>query len=94
METNEISRHEVAVYRVLTGHPGERLTNEAIAAAAPDVKPRTVRAHTRRLAELGIVDVAEVFPGHRYRYSEKASKRNRAYLLRLEKAAGVFGFGT
>jgi hypothetical protein len=29
-----------------------------------------------RRTRLGLVDLAEVFPAHRYRWSEKAAKRN------------------
>lgn len=52
---------------------------------------RTARQHTRRLVDLGVLDMAEVFPAHRFRLSAKADKRKRAYLARLERACEVFG---
>jgi predicted ArsR family transcriptional regulator len=55
------------------------------------VVPRTVRAHLLKLVNLGLLDVAEVFPAHRYRISEKAEKRNASYIKRLDAAAEVFG---
>lgn len=90
MERNEISLHEAKVFQVLRAD--RWMTNHEIAAAA-GVAPRTARLHTLRLQQLGIADVAEVFPGHRFRLSSKASRRNRNYLQRLEHAADVFGLG-
>jgi DNA-binding IclR family transcriptional regulator len=67
------------------------MTNGEIAKVA-GVAPRTVRAHTVRLVELGLLDRrAEVFPGHRFRWSEKAAKGNTTYLTRIGEAADVFG---
>lgn len=54
------------------------------------VAGRTARAHCQRLVALGLSDVAEVFPSHRYRMSKMAGKRNKAMLQRLEEAAAVF----
>ena len=47
--------------------------------------------HTLRLANLGLLEVAEVFPGNRYRLSPRADKANPAYVKRLRSAIGVFG---
>ena len=55
------------------------------------VAHRTVRAHLRKLVSLGVLDVAEVYPGHRYRLAEKASKRNAGNVQRLQSVASVFG---
>ena len=89
METNEISLHLVRVFELAKAHPGW-LTAKEIADRA-GVAGRTARAHAAKLVQLGIFDVAEVFPGHRYRLSELAVKRNKPMLQRLEAARMVFG---
>lgn len=90
MERNEVSIHEVRIYQAFLAKPAEWLSAVEIAELA-NVAPRTARAHTSKLTKLGILDLAEVFPAHRYRLSEKASKRNVAYLQRLIQASEVFG---
>ncbi len=70
--------------------PKTWLTNKDVEAVAK-VSDRTVRLHTKRMAEIGIIDQAEVFPGHRYRFAAKGAKRDLAYVTRLEKAMEVFG---
>jgi hypothetical protein len=44
-----------------------------------------------KLVKLGVVEQAEVFPGHRYRISPFAAKRNRGYVDRLVSAADALG---
>lgn len=90
-ERNEISRHEVEVFRVLLANGKSWKTNKELAAECQAVAPRTVRAMTFKFVHLGILDQAEVFPGHKYRLSEKAEKRNRGYVDRLRQVADVFG---
>lgn len=53
----------------------------------------TARFHTKRLSELGILDHAQVFPGHRYRLSPSAEARNRDLIDRIAAAEAVFGEG-
>jgi hypothetical protein len=89
METNEVSLHQFKVYDVVRRN-GKWVTAKEITDSLDDVAYRTVRAHTRKLVQLGILDVAEVFPAHRYRMSEFAERRNKAYLQRLERAREVF----
>ena len=89
MEKSEISHHELRTYKALKSAT-TWLTSREIAAQAK-ISPRTARAHVTKFVNLGLIDVAEVFPGHRYRWSEKADKRNAAYLKRLERAMEVFG---
>lgn len=91
MELNEISTHEVEVFRVLRENAGRWMTNKDIAALVNGVAERTVRAKTIKLVQLGLLDQAEVFPAHRYRLSAKARQRNTGYVIRLEGAAEVFG---
>lgn len=88
MEKSEISEHEIRVFKALNG--AEWLTSAQVADVAK-VAPRTARHHCKRLHDLGIVDTAEVFPGHRYRVSEHARKRNPSYMLRLDRAIEVVG---
>lgn len=89
VEKGEISLHEVKLYRVFTDTPSEWLTNKEVAASS-GVAERTARMHTLRLVKLGILDLAEVFPAHRFKLSSMANKRNQSYLLRLERACEVF----
>lgn len=91
MEKNEISIHEVRIVCAIFGNASKWLTNKEITQKAGDVSERTVRAHTLKLVKLGILDQAEVFPAHRYRWSDKSEKRNASYFLRLKSAADVFG---
>ena len=89
-EKAEISIHLVRVFRWLTKRGDSWTTANEIAAGAK-VAPRTARAHACKLVGLGICDQAEVFPGHRYRISKVAEKRNKGFLLRLRAAESVFG---
>ncbi|MDH5291901.1 MAG: hypothetical protein OEY41_18040 [Acidimicrobiia bacterium] len=91
MERNEISAHEVEVYRVLATNGHRWLSNREIHELANGVAPRTVRHLTKKLVGLGIVDQAEVFPGHRFRISAHARQRNRGYLDRLHGVASILG---
>lgn len=87
MERGEVSWHELKVAAVLKS-TGKWLSNKEIASAIPEgISERTVRSHTLRLVKIGVVDQAEVFPSHRYRWSELSEKRNAAYVQRLGKAA-------
>jgi Fic family protein len=90
MERNEISEHEARIFVVLLAKKGRWLTNRQIATEAK-VAERTARSHTLKLVKLGILDQAEVFPGRRFRISDKADKRNLGYINRLQSACEVFG---
>lgn len=92
MESNEVSLHQVKVFEFVRAH-GSWLTAHEIAKGARTAE-RTARHHALLLVKLGIFDQAEVFPAHRYRFSAKAEKRNKAYVLRLEAAKSVFGSQT
>jgi hypothetical protein len=84
MEKGEISTHEVKVVDFVKG--AKRWVTGKEIVEGTGVKYRTVNNHCNRLIGMGIFDLAEVFPHHRYRYSEKADKRNKAYVLRLANA--------
>jgi predicted ArsR family transcriptional regulator len=88
MERNEVSVHQARIYVAIKNAAGW-VTNREIAKSA-SVAERTARQHTLNLVKLGVLDLAEVFPAHKYRLSEKASKRNAAYVNRLESAREVF----
>jgi hypothetical protein len=69
-ETAEISTHLLAVFKYLRDNVGWH-TAKAVAKGA-SVADRTARAHLIRLVRLNLVDQAEVYPGHRYRFSANA----------------------
>ena len=89
MERPEISMHEILVYRYFAANPHKWIPVAELKKAVPTVAERTIRLHIKKWADAGLVDTAEVFPGHRYRWAENA-KRNQSYLLRLTKANEVF----
>lgn len=90
METNEVSLHQIKVFNAIKANRGW-MTVKDVAAETEGVSRRTVAAHLQKLRVLGIVDVAEVFPSHRYRLSEFAEKRNKSYMQRIDEAAAIFG---
>lgn len=90
METSEISEHQLRVFLFVQSASGW-VTSKQVAEGA-NVAQRTARGHLRHFVLQGIFDVAEIFPGHRYKLSEQADKRNPAYMLRLEKAKNVLGW--
>lgn len=92
-ERSEISEHEVKIFVLLKEQPEKWFTHNEIATETK-MSERTVRAHTARFVKLGLLDLAELFPRHRYRYSAKGIRRNKAYSLRLENAASIFGANT
>lgn len=89
MEKNEISTHQIKVWRAVLKNGGWMTARDI--AEETGVAKRTASLHCFNLVKLGIFDLAEVFPAHRYRASDMGDKRNKAYLLRLEKASEVFG---
>lgn len=94
-EMNEVSEHLLRIYQVFALEPDRWFTNVDVAtevkARGQRVGDRTVRAHTLRLVQAGVLDQAEVFPRHRYRLSPKARQRNRGFMQRLAEAADICG---
>ncbi len=88
MEKNEISIHEIKVFTALESKSWK--TNKDLSEETK-IPLRTVSFKTKKFVDLGICDLAEVYPGHRYRLSDKASKRNKAYFDRIIQAKSVFG---
>ena len=90
MEKNEVSIHEAKLFLAVQKSGVAWRTSKDLAKLA-GINDRTARAHCYKLAKLGLIDTAEVFPAHRYRMAEKADKRNGGYLRRLQAACDVFG---
>jgi hypothetical protein len=89
METTEISIHQLKIFEFVRDAPGW-VSIKDISTGTSSAR-KTVDVHCRRFVSLGVFDQAEVWPGHRYRVSEMASKRNGSIMERLRKAAEVFG---
>lgn len=87
-ETSEVSEHLFRVFAFVT--KANRWHTAREIAEHSKTAYRTARAHCYRLVKAGIFDQAEVFPGHRYRISENASKRNKGFMQRLEQAKEFF----
>lgn len=88
-EKNEISVHESRVFIALLKNGGWMSSNDV--ASMANVASRTARQHLLKLTRLGLLDQAEVFPGHRYRLSRLAKQRNHSYYGRLVQACEILG---
>ena len=88
--TNRISAHVVKLLLVFRRQPDHWLANGDVAEAA-EISPRTVRLHTSRLVEIGVLDVERVHPASKFRLAREPGKAGRAYLERLERAREVLG---
>lgn len=84
MERTEISIHEIRTVQTLRDSK-TWMTNSEIAKKS-SIAERTARLHTLRLLHLGLLDVIKMYPGYRYRWSQKSEHRNKAYLQRIEIA--------
>lgn len=91
MERSEISIQEVRIFETLLREKTRWLSNHELFSLTEGVGRRTVRATTHKLVELNLLDQAEIHPGHRFRLSSMAEKRNKAYWDRLHFAAEVLG---
>lgn len=88
-EPKEISGHLVRVVAFVQ-LAGDWVDAKQIAHGTKMVE-RTVRAHARRMADLGIFDLVPVFPAHRYRFSKQAQKKQRMLMNRIRESASMFG---
>lgn len=88
MEKAEISIHQWKIYDCLVKSQ-TWMSNKDIAQKT-GVSLRRVGFHTNNLVQLGILDQAEVYPGHRFKISNRADKRNTGYLRRLVQAGEIF----
>lgn len=91
METNEISMHEATVYLVFSSHPDRWFSNKQITEMT-NLHPKCVAAHTLRMLRNGVLERAEVYPGHRHKFL--GTKNNPMYHQRVRKAAIVLGLAT
>ena len=89
MEKAEISLHQWKIYDCLMKE-STWLSNRDIAHQT-GVSLRRVSFHTNNLVQLGILDQAEVYPGHRFKISAKADKRNSGYLRLLQQLRHYHG---
>ena len=89
MEQAEISEHQWKIYDCLI--KGQRWMSNREIAEFTGVSLRRVGFHTKNLVQLGILDQAEVYPGHRFKVASKAEKRNFGYIQRLQQAGEIFG---
>ena len=64
---DQISVHEVLVFKALERNRHRWVSNSELASHLPDVTLRTVRKHVARWVKLGLAEQASVFPGPRYR---------------------------
>lgn len=84
------SRHEAEVVRVLATS-AEWMNARELAAQADRVAPRTVRAITARLSDMGVVERVKLFDGHRYRLTMDALRAHSDYCDRLRLIAEATG---
>jgi hypothetical protein len=88
VEPTQISMHQIRVFRFVRDY-GRWVSSTDIAEGA-EVSPRAARHLARTLVGLGIFDQIEVYPGHRYRFSDQADTLNEAYMIRLRNAEEAF----
>ena len=80
-----VSVHEIRVFHSLEG--AGWVTARDISKSAR-VSPRTARSHLLRFVQLGLVEVARVFPAFRYRIAANVDEHQ--YAVRLRKASTLF----
>ena len=80
-----ISLHEIRVFRSLDGAGWVTATDVSKSAR---VSPQTARSHLFKFVQLGLVEVARVFPAFRYRIAANVDEHQQAVGLR--KAALLF----
>src|SRR4051794_30031004 len=84
-----ISLHLVKVVEFVRSRGGAWVTAAEIAGYT-GMAGRTARVHADALAERGVFERADVFPGRRYRYASASAANQRAFLDRIEEARKVF----
>jgi hypothetical protein len=86
IENNEISEHQAKIYDFVRKQ-NQWLTNADITEHV-GFSARTVRLHTKRLVDLGIFELAELYPGHQFKLAPKP--RDKVHLQRLLQAVAIF----
>lgn len=91
MTSKRISTHEVLIYTTFLDNPECWFTNTEIAVKLESVAGRTVRLHTRKLLEMGLLEQIDLAPAPRFRWSEEGVARNADYMGKMEYARDVLG---
>lgn len=87
---DQISLHEATVYLLLVNNRDRWFTSKELAAEA-NVSGRSARLFAAKLAEMGIADRLETYPGYRYRIAAGSQRRHAEYIQRLTEVAQVLG---
>ncbi|MFF2384057.1 hypothetical protein [Streptomyces sp. NPDC058108] len=87
----QISVQEAETVNALRLSRRQWLSARDIQARTPNTAARTVRATLTKLAQAGIVDYVEVFPGRRYRLAAEAETKHAEYLQQVSTATAVLG---
>jgi DNA-binding transcriptional ArsR family regulator len=90
METSEVSVHQAKLYMVARKNPSRWFTTRELAEAS-GIAIRTASMHASRLVKLGVLEVRELFPGHRFRLAQTATKGAKPHATRLDEAVEIFG---
>ncbi len=94
MRNFKISIQEARFFLTLKRAKGSWRTSKELADDA-GVSPHTARMYARRLTEMGLTEVARLYPGFRYRLSDKQHKGlGKEYLTKLNRAVEAFGLDT
>lgn len=87
----KVSPQFLLVATTLQSRPNEWLTSADIAKRSENLAERTVRAHTKKLVEMGLLEVGATFPSYHYRWSEKGATQHAEYVRQIETAKEIFG---
>lgn len=92
-EQSTISIYDIEMFRVISIHKGNWLTNAEIHEKCVKPKPtdRTVRNFTKRMTEIGLLREVKVSPGHRFTLAGTFTAHAIAYRERLLEAAYALG---
>ena len=91
---NTVSKQEVLVYLAFKANSDRWMTNEEVASLVPGLAVRTVRAHTRRFTNLGILERVVLSPAHKFRFIWRRNGTAAAHVAHLERAAEILGLSS
>lgn len=86
MKRERTSLAEVLVYEAFRVNKAFWLTNADLEEILEEVQPRTIRAHTRELARIKLIEQTPLYPAHRFKWSDEGAESNQEYVDTLEKA--------
>jgi hypothetical protein len=84
-----VSAELVHVFNILVTSGRGWMTNAEVGRRLPTVAPRTVRAHTRRLARASVLEWVEAFPEYGYRVADPMPVDAAAVVAKIRAAAEV-----